>query len=92
MIYVVAPMEAGKGSDYHLNQLGEETVAHLLDLDLANKPNAQMPLLGFLLAMGVGEDRIKKSRVAQAMRNSADMTKLAKDPRTWEQIARLSRP
>jgi len=59
-----------KPENWHLEQLGEATVEHLMGLDLANKPEAQIPLLRFLAAMGVDAETLKGSKVAQALANS----------------------
>ncbi|OGL66220.1 hypothetical protein A3B21_02025 [Candidatus Uhrbacteria bacterium RIFCSPLOWO2_01_FULL_47_24] len=70
----VSGLDTGKSpekADYFLGQLGTETVDKLLNLDLANKPEAQEPLLEFLAAMGIGSKRIKESNVARQMAEAA---------------------
>jgi len=51
--------------DFHLEQLGQETIDHLLDMDLANKPEAQNLLLQFLREMGVSDESLVNSRIGQ---------------------------
>ena len=51
--------------NFHLEQLGADTVKHLLTLDLANKPEAQKPLVEFLRAIGVSDEELATSSVAK---------------------------
>lgn len=67
-----------KSGYFHLEQLGVDTIKHLLALDLANKPEAQKPLIEFLRAMGVSDEELATSSVVKTMAEQkayADMVK-----------------
>lgn len=62
----LAPQSA-ETPNFHLEQLGIDTIKHLLTLDLANKPEAQKPLVEFLRAMGVADEELATSSMVQKM-------------------------
>jgi hypothetical protein len=53
-----------------MEQVGEETIKQLLNLDLANKPEAQKPLIQFLTALGVSAERIQTSAIGKTIANA----------------------
>ena len=79
-------MESADKPNYFLEQLGSDTADKLMKLDLANKPEAQMPLLQFLAAMGVSGEALKESPVAKALKNRKDYQQLVEDQGVKQQI------
>ena len=80
-------MERGKSMDFHRAQLDDRIVATLLTLDLANKPEAQKPLVDFLTAMGIQSKIIDNSRVGKTIEAAKDYARLIKNSDPAGEIA-----
>ena len=79
-----------EGRDFHRDQLDDRTVAHLLTMDLANKPDAQAALLAFLKAMGVAEGIIEQSSLGKTAAAQADFARVVKGADAAETVADIT--